>query len=77
MTDKDMDARPMEDPEGQLERAFINEYLRLNGYDSRTLRSLPEAEVILLLEAASIYAAGRLAEFAARAQYVHQIHVKD
>ena len=77
MTDKNMEVHPMEDPEGQLERAFIDEYLRLHGHDPKTVRSLPEAEVITLLEAASIYAAGKLAEFESRAHYVHDIHGKD
>ena len=77
MADKSIAAQRMEDPEGQLERAFIDEYLRLHGYDSQALRSLPEEQVITLLEAASIYAAGKLAEFEAKAHYIHQIHGKD
>ena len=77
MTDKRMGIHPMEDPEAQLERAFIDEYLRLHGHDPATVRSLPETEVITLLEAASIYAAGKLAEFESRAHYVHDIHGKD
>ena len=61
MTDRDTGIRPVEDPEGQLERAFIDEYLRLHGHDPAAVRLLPEAEAIVLLEAASIYAgAGRL-----------------
>ena len=62
MTDNNMGVHPMEDPEAQLERAFIDEYLRLHGHDP---------------EAASIYAAGKLAEFESRAHYVHDIHAKD
>ena len=67
----------MEDPEAQLERAFIDEYLRLHGHNPEAVRSLPEAQVITLLEAASIYAAGKLAEFESRAHYVHDIHSKE
>ena len=67
----------MEDPEGQLERAFIDEYLRLHGHDPEAVRLLPEAEVRALLEAASIYAGGKLAEFEARSQYVHDIQCKE
>ena len=67
----------MEDPEAQLERAFIDEYLRLHSHDPASVRTLPEAQVINLLEAASIYAAGKLAEFESRAHYVHDIHGKD
>ena len=67
----------MEVPEAQLERAFIDEYLRLHGHDPEEVRSLPEADVITLLEAASIYAAGKLAEFESRAHFVHNIHAKE
>jgi hypothetical protein len=74
MDNRDMQVQSMEDPQGQLERAFIDEYLRLHGHDPHALRVLPETEVITLLEAASTYAAGRLAEFEARAHYVHDIH---
>jgi hypothetical protein len=67
----------MEDPEGQLERAFIDEYLRLHGHDPEVVRAQPESQVVALLEAASTYAAGRLAEFESRAHYVHDIRAKD
>jgi hypothetical protein len=77
MTEKNRGVHPMEDPEAQLERAFIDEYLRLHGHEPASVRALPEAEVITLLEAASIYAAGKLAEFESRAHYVHDIHGKD
>lgn len=77
MTEKNTGIQPMEDPEGQLERALIDEYLRLHGHDPEAVRLLPEAQVVKLLEAASIYAAGKLAEFESRAHYVHDIHTKE
>ena len=77
MSDKDKGVRPMEDPQAQLERALMDEYIRLHGYDPESVRLRPEAEVMTLLEAASIYAAGRLAEFESRAHYVHDIQGKD
>jgi hypothetical protein len=77
MTDKHTNVQPMEDPVAQLERAFIDEYLRLHGHDPLAVRSLPEAELITLLEAASTYAAGKLAEFESRTGYVHDIHGRD
>ena len=76
MTHKNIGVDPVEDPEGQLERAFIDEYLRLHGHDHESVRLLPEAEVITLLEGASVYAAGKLAEFESRAHYVHDIRTK-
>jgi hypothetical protein len=77
MSDKNTGVHPMEDPESQLERAFIDEYLRLHGHDPEAVRSLHEAQVVTLLAGASIYAAGKLAEFESRAHYVHEIHGKD
>ena len=77
MVVKDPGVQPMEDPESQLKRAFIDEYIRLRGHDPDAIRLLPEAEVMTLLEAASVYAAGKLAEFESRAHYVHDIHSRD
>jgi hypothetical protein len=77
MADKHTGVHPMEDPKAQLERAFVDEYIRLRGYDPDSVRLRPEAEVMTLLEAASMYAAGRLAEFESRAHYVHDIRGKD
>jgi hypothetical protein len=77
MTEKSTDVQPMEDPEAQLERAFIDEYLRLHGHDPADVRLLSEVEVVALLEAASTYAAGKLAEFDSRSRYVHSIHGKE
>jgi hypothetical protein len=77
MTDKNTGVQPMEDPQAQLERAFMDEYIRKHCYDPESVRFRPEAEVIVLLEAASMYAAGRLAEFESRAHDVHAIQAKE
>ena len=77
MTDRNTGVRPMEDPQAQLERALMDEYIKLHGYDPESVRLRPEAELMTLLEAASTYAAGRLAEFESRAHYVHDIQAKD
>ena len=77
MTDKITGVRPIEDPQAQLERALMDEYIKLHGYDPESVRLRPEAEVMTLLEAASTYAAGRLAEFDSRAHYIHDIQNKD
>jgi hypothetical protein len=65
---------PLEDPQGKLERAFIDEYLRNQGKDLRTLHELPAEQIRSLLKEAATYAAGRLAEVEARASYVHELH---
>ena len=77
MSEKDSGVRPMEDPQGHLEQAFIEDYLRLHGHEPEAVRLLPPGRAKALLEAASTYAAGKLAEFEARAQYVHEIHTKE
>jgi hypothetical protein len=64
----------MRDPEGELERALIDEYLRSLGHDKRSVEALPEPEQRRLLEAASVYAAGKLTEIEARAHFVHDLH---
>jgi hypothetical protein len=74
MTAKEPDARAMVDPEGQLERALIDEFLRARGLDSGALRALPEDEAKRVLTEASVYAASKLAEVEARAHFVHAIH---
>jgi hypothetical protein len=63
-----------EDPQGQLERAFIDEFLRLRGHDRVSLKSLPEQQVNLLMKQASVYASGKLSEVESRAHFVHEIH---
>ena len=74
MTALNPDVRRLEDPESLLERAFIEEFLRARGHDPRGLAALPEDERMRLLQAASVYAAGKLAEVEARAHFVREIH---
>lgn len=62
------------DPLAQLERTFIDEFLRSQGVDPHTLHELPEEQARPLLKAASVYAAIKLTEVEARAHFVHEIH---
>ncbi len=64
----------MEDPNAQLERALIVEYLKSKGHTFESLHRLPEAEARLLMTEASLYASARLAEVETRANVVHEIH---
>ena len=73
MTVLDAEVHPMEDPEGRLELALIEEFLLRQGYAPRELHALPDDQKRHLLEAASIYAAGKLAEIQSRAHYVHEM----
>jgi ribonuclease HIII len=68
------DTPQMQDKYAQLERVFIDEFLRINGYDSHTVLAMPEDKRIAILTQAAEYAAVKLAEVEARAHYVHEIH---
>ena len=65
---------PRQDPEGQLERALIDEFLRVHGHNATSVASLPAEERTRLLQAASIHACARLTEIEARAHFVHELH---
>lgn len=68
------DGNRMQDRQGQLERALIDEYIRARGFDPRRVNELPDEQLRRLLTDASIYAAAKLAEVESRAHYVHEIH---
>jgi hypothetical protein len=74
MTTEPPEVRAMRDPEGKLEQALIDEFLRARGHDSHSLHALPEDERKHLQRGASLYAATKLAEVEARAHFVHEIH---
>jgi hypothetical protein len=61
-------------PLAQLERTFIDEYLRTRGYDPATLASLPEQELHAVLADASVHASARLTEIESRSRLLHDIH---
>jgi hypothetical protein len=75
MTPKERGDRPLEDPEGQLESALIEEFLRSRGLDSVALRALPQDAATRVLTEASVYASTKLAEVESRAHFVHEIHL--
>ena len=77
MTNHEQSAQPMQDPEGQLEQALIDEFLRARGLDSDAVRALSDEDAKRILTEASVYAATKLAEVDARAHYVHDIHSKE
>jgi hypothetical protein len=64
----------IEDPHAQLEKAFIEEYLRERGYSLKDLHTLPEALARQLMTEASIYASSKLTEVEARAHFVGEVH---
>jgi hypothetical protein len=68
------DTPRQEDPRAQLERAFIEEYLRSHHLTLATLKQLPAHEADRLLHEASLFASGRLAEVESRAHLVDELH---
>jgi hypothetical protein len=74
MSTKPPDARPLEPPLGELERALIEEYVRARGYDPLRLADLTEPERNHLLADASVYASGKLGEVEARSHFLDEIH---
>jgi len=71
---KEPGQQPLEDPNGPLESQLINEFLRMRGYDLRSLDRLPDDERRRLLREASMHAAGRLTQIEARAHFVDGLH---
>ena len=68
------DTPRLEEPQAQLERALIDDFLRLRGHDPDLLRARGDAEAKVLLTEAATYAATKLTEVESRAHYVHEIH---
>ena len=62
------------DPHAQLEREFINEYIREHLPRQGSLRNLSQRARRQLLEEASCYASSRLAELETRASLVTEVH---
>jgi len=74
MSIESLDIRFPGTPLDELERVFIDAFVRARGYDPRQLSVLPEAELEALLKDASIDASVRLAEIESRSHLVHEIH---
>lgn len=74
MTADRLDVSALEDPQRQLELAFIDEFLRLRGYEPAKFGVVPVPERALLMKQASAWASGKLAEVDARASFVHEMH---
>jgi hypothetical protein len=71
---KEPGQQPLQDPNGPLESQLIKEFLRMRGYDLRSLDRLPDDERRRLLREASMHAAGKLTEIEARAHFVDELH---
>ena len=70
----DIDRAPIEDPNADLERALIDDFIRARGYDPARLHELPDEQRRGLQREASAHAAMRLTEMEARAHYIDELH---
>jgi hypothetical protein len=61
------------DIHAELEKSFIVEYLKREGYTLESLNKLPEGEAHRIMSEASIYASGKLAEIDNRARYTQNL----
>jgi hypothetical protein len=77
MSGAPMDEATLKDLNAQLERAFIEEYLRSHGWDPHIVQALPADEMAAVLREACLYASAKLAEVEARAHYVQEIHRRE
>jgi len=74
MNNKKNDAALMGDANAPLERTFIEEYLRSQGYSLEELDQLSKKLRRKLMADASKYASLKLEEIEARAHFVEEIH---
>ena len=71
---QNVDRAPIEDPNANLERALIEEFIRARGFDPMQLHALPDEQRLRLWSEASAHAAARLTEMEARAHYIDELH---
>jgi hypothetical protein len=71
------DVPPAEEPQAELERRLIDEYLRAAGHDPEVVRARGDEASRKLLIAASMHAALKLTEVESRAHYVRDLHHSD
>lgn len=71
---KPIDLDPVEDPQAQLAKTFIEEYLNKENQSLETVHLLPEKDAKRLLVKASIYASTKMAELESRAHVVKSLH---
>ena len=74
MSDEGNEGQRPQPPLGELERAFIDEFVRMRGYDPAKLAHLPAPEREALLKEASTYASSKLTEVESRSRYLGELH---
>jgi hypothetical protein len=74
MSTQPSDDQPTTSTYAELERAFIEEYLRGQGCEPDQLRALPRPQAQALMRAASLYASVRLSEVESRSHLIEELH---
>jgi hypothetical protein len=74
MANMDPDVPPLYEPQAQLERHLIDDYLLALGHYPDALRQRRDVAARTLLRAASQHAALRLTEVESRAHFVRDLH---
>ncbi len=74
MANLDPDAPPLDEPQAQLERRLIEEYVRNLGLDPDAVRTCSDPAARKVLTDAAQYAALKLTEVESRAHYVRDLH---
>ena len=73
MTTTEADVPEMRDPEGHLESALIDEFLRARGLDRAALRQLAGPDATRFWAEASAHVTAKLAEIEARARLLREL----
>ncbi len=74
MSAKDPEKFVMQDPDAQLEKHYIEEYLAARGYTWESAHKLPEEEFKRLMTEASKYTSVKLAQVEDKAELARKIH---
>ena len=61
-------------PKAELEKAYIDEYLREKGYSIKELSMLPDQDAKRLMKEACLYAAFKLEELESQARLHAKLH---
>ncbi len=74
MATQDTEGFILEEPDAQLARMFVEQYLRGKGVSLKTICDLPEEEARQVMVEASTYASVRLAEIRDKAEFLQSLH---
>lgn len=64
----------MQDPQAQLAKMYVEEFLRSKGLTVETVHDLPTETTHQIMVEVSTYAALKLAEVEKKSQVIHELH---